>query len=91
MLTIVQLEREHWRLREEVGALRFELVLRRHARALKYNSDQPRDDWGRWTGGSENRTRFVQNTAPGTISDASSDWPLNKHIRDSMSAKRTRS
>jgi hypothetical protein len=41
------------RLKWLAAATRFEIALRRHARALKagFNPDEPRDDRGRWTDG----------------------------------------
>jgi hypothetical protein len=37
------------RLKWLAAAANFELAMRRHALALKYSPDQPRDDHGRWT------------------------------------------
>lgn len=52
--------------RSALLALKYELTFRRFLRAFdaKFNPDQPRDDWGRWTGGG---------SAPLNYQDTSSD------------------
>jgi hypothetical protein len=49
------------RLKWLAAAANFELAMRRHALALKYSPDQPRDDHGRWTdaGGGNGRLRLA--------------------------------
>ncbi len=51
MVTARELRGKILRLKWLVAATRFEIVMRRHALALKagFNPDQPRDEQGRWT------------------------------------------
>jgi hypothetical protein len=48
------------RLKWLVAAANFERAMRKHALALKYSPDQPRDDHGRWTLDGGSSTGMVQ-------------------------------
>jgi hypothetical protein len=65
------IERRLLRLKWLASAVRFEIAMRRHARAMKYgfNPDQPRvprgnPDGGEWTDGNDGRVRVTASDTP---------------------------
>jgi hypothetical protein len=90
------------RLKWLAAATRFELALRRHNRALKYNPDQPRvpagnSDGGQWTsgGGSTGRMRLAGDIPTGDSppeipdkipSNPRTKWPLSKRQQNGLHA-----